>query len=494
MTSTPPPPRTNFLNRTLFHGDNLDFLRGMNSETVDLVATDPPFKKGRDFHATPDSLAAGAKFEDRWSWDKDVHPDWMDAIKDNWPKAHVLIEATRSVSGDDMAAFLCWLGVRVMECHRLLKPTGSLYLHIDHTAHAYVKALLDAIFGKTNFRNEIVWRRMGAHNDFGQGARHFGRIHDILLRYSKGPTPTWNVVHEPYKREYIKKTFRYRDPSGRRYQIQPLHAAKPGGDTLYEWKGHFPPTGRYWAYSKANMERMDAEGRIHYSNTGNPSYKLYLDESKGRTIQDLWDDIAAVYRRPSEKTGYPTQKPLALYERIIKASSKTGDMVLDPFCGCATTPIAAERLERQWVGMDIWDGAFGIVKQRMEDNRQLLKEIPVIHYSTAPPVRTDDGQEAAPDLVLVAQVPEPPGPKMSHAEMKAFLVQRHGVECRGCLRRFDDPRYLDLDHNTPRSDGGLNHVSNRLLLCGPCNRAKSNKLTLSGLRDLNRKSGWMAKG
>ena len=133
----------NFRNRTLYHGDNLDFLRGMDSETVDLVATDPPFKKGKDFHATPDSLAAGARFTDRWSWDKDVHPDWMDDIKDDWPKALAVIELAQAAYGDDMAAFLCWLGVRLMECHRLLKPTGSLYLHIDHTAHAYVKALLD---------------------------------------------------------------------------------------------------------------------------------------------------------------------------------------------------------------------------------------------------------------------------------------------------------------------------------------------------------------
>lgn len=172
----------NFRNRTLFHGDNLDYLRGMDSETVDLVATDPPFNKSKDFHATPDSLAKGAKFEDRWSWDKDVHPDWMDAIKDNWPKAHVLIEATRSVSGDDMAAYLCWLGVRVMECHRILKPTGSLYLHIDHTAHAYVKALLDAIFGRRNFQNEIVWHYGGAvrrKSDSGGSTIRFSSIRSL---------------------------------------------------------------------------------------------------------------------------------------------------------------------------------------------------------------------------------------------------------------------------------------------------------------------------
>ena len=169
-------------------------------------------------------------------------------------------------------------------------------------------------------------------------------------------------------------------------------------------------------------------------------------------------------------------------------------MVLDPFCGCATTPIAAERHKRQWIGIDQWKGAFNVVKQRMEDNRQLLVDVPEIYYSTAPPMRTDDGAEASPSLVLRVQVAEPSGPRMSHAEMKAFLIQQDGgvITCKGCHRVFDDPRYLDLDHNTPRADGGLNHVSNRLLLCGPCNRAKSNTLTLSGLRRLNRQNGWMA--
>ena len=211
-------------------------------------------------------------------------------------------------------------------------------------------------------------------------------------------------------------------------------------------------------------------------------------------MPDWWTDINSLQTWSPQRTGYPTQKPLALYERIIAASSNPGDMVLDAFAGCATTPVAAERLGRQWVGMDIWDGASEIVQQRMEDNRQLLGDIPTIHYLTAPPVRTDDGGDAAPSLKLKVQIPEPPGPKMSHADMKETLIGNEGLVCRGCLRTFDDPRYLDLDHNTPRSDGGINHISNRLLLCGPCNRAKSNTLTLSGLRRLNRKNGWMAHG
>ena len=445
--------KLNFRNRTLYHGDNLDFLRGMDSETVDLVATDPPFKKGRDFHATPDSLAAGAKFEDRWSWDKDVHPDWMDAIKDDWPEAHAVIELAQVAFGDDMGAYLCWLGVRLMECHRVLKPTGSLYLHIDHTAHAYVKTLLDGIFGKKNFRNEIVWDYTFRLMDL---PHFFNRKHDTILFYVKTHASTFSMPKTEWTREEIIKT-----------RKQKIHL----DDNGVEWI--WMPGGK--GNSKSKLKRITD----------------IIQE--GKAVSDVWT-MPIISSSSKERSGYPTQKPLALYERIIQASSNEGDVVMDPFCGCATTPIAAERLGRQWVGMDIWDGAFDIVKQRMEDNRQLLADPdPQLHYSTAPPVRTDAGQDAAPSLKLKVQILEPPGPKMTHAEMKETLIGNEGLVCKGCLRLFDDPRYLDLDHNTPRSDGGLNHISNRLLLCGPCNRAKSNTLTLTGLQRLNRRNGWMAK-
>ncbi len=427
----------NFANRTLFHGDNLPFLRGMDSETVDLVATDPPFNKSKDFHATPDSLAKGARFSDRWSWDKDVHPDWVDAIKDDWHGVWAVIEAARAAHGEDMAAFLCWLGVRIMELHRVLKPTGSLYLHIDHTAHAYAKALLDGVFGRRHFRNEIVWAYTGP----GARQRQFSRKHDTILYYSKSDAWTFNddAVRVPHKKLNTNRKGRAIDA--------PL--------------------------TPDDRDRLLKRGKIPES---------------------WWTEFSPVGRLASERLGYPTQKPLALYERIIKASSNPGDLVLDPFCGCATTPVAAERLGRQWVGMDIWDGAFGIVQKRMEDNRQLLgDEVPTITYATTAPVRSDTGLEAAPTLVLKLQIPEPPGPKMSHAEMRAILIRNHGIVCQGCLRKFDDERYLDLDHNVPRSDGGINHISNRMLLCGPCNRAKSNTLTLSGLRRLNKRNGWMSR-
>ncbi len=170
-------PDQNFANRTLYHGDNLDFLRGMNSGTVNLIATDPPFNKSRDFHATPDSLAAGAQFQDRWSWHTDIHDDWLIQIQRDEPEVWHVITAAKEVYGDDMAAFLCWLGVRLLEMHRILADDGSLYLHIDDTAHAWVKCLLDAIFGRDNFRSQILWKRTSAHSDGRQGRKQHGRVH-----------------------------------------------------------------------------------------------------------------------------------------------------------------------------------------------------------------------------------------------------------------------------------------------------------------------------
>ena len=425
----------NFANRTLYHGDNLAFLRGMNSESVHLIATDPPFNKGKDFHATPDSLAAGSRFQDRWSWADDVEQAWVDQIEDDWPAVHAVIEATKASYGQDMAAFLCFMGVRLLEMRRILKPTGSLYLHIDHTAHAYIKTLMDAVFGKENFRNEIVWGYFGPSST----KRWFPRKHDTILFYAKSNAAKFNreAVRVPYK----------------------ILVGTPGGKIIGD---------------RHDQQRVDE-----------------LRE-KGKVVEDYWTDIAPVVNQ-KEKTGYPTQKPLALYARIIAASSNLGDIVLDPFCGCATTPIAAERLGRQWVGMDIWAGTHGIVKKRMEDNRQLIQEIPgEVLLVTTPPERTDGGLEAAPFIQVTERYKEPPGPKMSRAEMYAYLLAQYSQRCQGCDRVFDDARYLELDHNTPRSDGGLNHITNRVLLCGPCNRAKSNTYTLSGLRRLNRANGWMA--
>ena len=212
---------------------------------------------------------------------------------------------------------------------------------------------------------------------------------------------------------------------------------------------------------------------------------------RGKVPEDWWE-ITFGPNNP-ERTGYPTQKPLELYDRIIAASSNPGDVVLDPFAGCATTLVAAERLGRQWLGADIWEGAADLVVRRLNDARQLLADVPpAVHVATAPPARTDDDGEAVPFLQVTERYAEPDGPRMSRAEMVEHLLRQHGPRCQGCDWHAHDPRHLELDHNTPRSDGGLNHITNRVLLCGPCNRLKSNTYTLSGLRRQNVKLGYMA--
>ena len=198
-------------NRTLFHGDNLKFLRAMDSETVHLIATDPPFNKGRDFHATPDSLAKGASFQDRWSWDKDVHEEWVDKITDDFPKVMNVIYGSRDSYGDDMGAFLCFMGVRLLEMHRVLRADGSIYVHCDPTASHYLKELMDAIFGKNNFRNEIVWKRTSGRSD----AKRFGRVHDIILFYSKSKEYVWHTQYNEHDLEYVRKAYRNEDVLGK---------------------------------------------------------------------------------------------------------------------------------------------------------------------------------------------------------------------------------------------------------------------------------------
>lgn len=484
----------NFKNRTLYHGDNLDFLRGMNSETAHLIATDPPFNKNRDFHATPNSLAAGARFKDRWRWHDDVHEEWTDSIKDDWPAVWRVIEVARAAYGDDMAAFLCWLGVRLMEMHRILRQDGSLYLHTDDTASAYLKVLLDAIFGQENLRGQIVWRRYGSHND----SKKFGRVYDMLLFYAKDGKGVWNGAWAPLDEEYVKRSYRHKDERGR-YRTAPLHTGGlSGGGYRYEFRGFT----RVWRYPEERMRALEAEGRIRQARDGAgiPERKVYLSESKGRQASNLWSDIKALTGRHRERTGYPTQKPLALYERIIRASSNEGDIVLDPFCGCATTPIAAERLKRQWVGMDIWEGALDVVKERFTRDTILRSDekhhvsLPQIHYETEPPRRSDDNELAAPSLKLKTPRAVEAWEKLSHRQMVKILenAQRSNgnVICAGCGRELER-EFMELDHITPRADGGENHIRNRILLCRPCNGRKGQYLTLRGLLRENKQVNWM---
>ena len=365
------------MRNALYYGDNLAVLREhVADESVDLVYLDPPFNSNASYNVLfrektgEESPAQIRAFTDTWEWTQETELTFEQDIIGNPavpPAVKDMISAFRQFIGRNaMMAYLVMMAPRLVELRRVLKPTGSIYLHCDPTASHYLKLLMDAVFGSTNFRNELIWKRTSAHSDVAQGARHMGRIHDTILRYSRGAEPTWNTVYVPYDQQYIDSAYRYSEESGRRYQTQPLHAARAGGDTRYEWKGKLPPPGRYWAFSRENMERLDAEGKIAYSGTGTPRYKIYLDESPGKPLQDIWDDIAAVHVKPKERLGYPTQKPEALLERIIRASSNEGDVVLDPFCGCGTAVAAAHKLGRQWLGIDITHLAVALMKNRLK--------------------------------------------------------------------------------------------------------------------------------
>ena len=381
----------NWSNRTLFHCDNLAVLRGMNGETVDLIATDPPFNKGRDFHATPDSLAAGAKFQDRWSWTDDVEGEWIDQIQDDWPAVWDVIRAARVSWGDDMGAFLCFMGVRLIALHRVLKPTGSLYLHCDPTASHYLKALLDAIFGRKNFRNEIIWRRNESGAKGSQHpARNWGSNADYLLFYTKSDQARLApYVSTVFSDQELRRKFPKVNEQGERYNTkltawrQPSMGARP--NLYYEFRGIEPPSTSGWRLSRERMEEEHRKGNIVIRD-GKLERRSYAKDFRGAAPGNLWVDTELLRGAQShERLGYLTQKPIALYERIIQASTGEGEWVLDPFAGCAPTLVAAERLGRQWVGIDIWDGASAIVQQRMADARQLLTDIPTIRYVSTPP-------------------------------------------------------------------------------------------------------------
>jgi len=522
MTTTP-----NFKNRTLYHYDNLNVLRGINSETIDLIATDPPYNKGYDFHATPDSLAKGGKFQDRWSWEDDVEQVWVDQLYDDWRSVYEVIEAARHASGDDMGAFLCWLGVRLIEMHRVLKPTGSIYLQCDSTASHYIKAIMDSIFGRKQYRSEIIWKRHGAHS---LGAKQFSAIHDIIFMYSNSNKWTWNVQYQPYSDDYIKKSFRYEDDKGR-YQAYAITGARPGSDDAYKaWKGIKPSSGRAWAlprYSKfptwinlpnenkwnnlsihEKLDILNDLNMIHWPNKkgGKPSLKRYIYDAPGKIMENVWTDINSL-TNDKERTGYPTQKPLALYERIIKASSNKGDVVLDPFAGCATTSVAAERLKRQWIGIDIWEGAHDIVLQRLEKeglaspnpNENYLFSFGEVHYENKPPVRTDEGEVSTSYLKSKYKIKAPTESweKLTHKEIRAHLLSAQCslnnlglIICAGCGRELEK-EFMQLDHINPKAQGGSNDITNRVMLCQPCNLKKSSSYTLIGLQKENKKSGWL---
>ena len=353
----------------LYFGDNLDILRQyVVDESVDLIYLDPPFNSNATYNVLfrersgEDSAAQITAFEDTWHWGWESEIAFQDVVTRGPDKVGSLLAALRQFLGqNDMMAYLTMMAQRMIELHRVLKPTGSIYLHCDPTASHYLKLLMDAVFGAGGFRSEIIWRRQSAHSD----ARNYGSVHDTILFYVKTDRFLWNQSFQPYETEYVEQYYRYTDADGRRFMSGDLGAAGlQGGGYQYEWKG----IERVWRVPVETMERLDSESRIFYTRNGIPRIKRYLDEAKGNPVQDVWTDVQSLRSWHQERLGYPTQKPEALLERIINASSNEGDVVLDPFCGCGTATVAAERLNRRWIGIDVTHLAITLVRHRLHDS------------------------------------------------------------------------------------------------------------------------------
>ncbi len=392
----PAGPSGNFTDRTIWTGDNLDILRGLNSETIDLIYLDPPFNSNKNYAAPVGSRAAGAAFKDTWTLD-DLDVAWMGLIADEHPAIAYLLDTSGKVHGKGMQSYLTMMAVRLLEMRRILKPTGSIYLHCDPYASHYLKQLMDAVLGVANYRNEIVWCYTGP----AANKRDFPRKHDVILRYSKGAAVTFNYADDLLRLPY-----------------------KPSLTM-----GHF-----------------------QVSRGGDHTTGLQEQFAKGKLVEDWW--TIPRLANSSESMGYPTQKPLALLERIIAASSNEGDWVLDPFCGCATACVAAENLGRRWIGIDISPKAAELVNIRLQ---QAMGSLFHHRYVTA---RKDIPQRT--DIAA---------PKNYRQNKHVLFGQQEGV-CNGC--KMDFPfKIFEVDHVVPKSKGGTDHIMNLQLLCPHCNKVKS---------------------
>jgi site-specific DNA-methyltransferase (adenine-specific) len=362
----------------LFYGDNLAVMRDRDcfpNDFVDLIYLDPPFNSNASYNVlfkAPDGQESHAQieaFEDTWHWTSAAEKAFDEVVHSRNSDAAELLRAMRSfLHENDMMAYLSMMAVRLLELHRVLKSTGSLYLHCDPTASHYLKILLDAIFGKENFKNEIVWRRS---HPKGHAFTRYATSHDVILYYGKDVRRTiWNQTYTPHDPIEVLKQYSLKDEDGRRYQLTSLLNPNPDRPNLtYKFLG----ATKVWRWTKERMQQEYEKGRIIVPKGGEgiPRYKRYLDEQEGIPIGDFWDDIGLA--AGSERLGYPTQKPLALLERIISASSNEDDLVLDPFCGCGTTVHAAQKLNRRWIGIDITHLAISLVKRRLIDAFPMAK-------------------------------------------------------------------------------------------------------------------------
>src|SRR5437588_6892194 len=364
---------------TLFYGDNLFILREhILSESVDLIYLDPPFNSSRNYnvlfkdeHGT-ESEAQITAFEDTWHWNLEAEHTYAELLTEAPDHVGKMIESLRGFIGDNqMMAYLVMMAARLVELHRVLKPTGSLYLHCDPTASHYLKIILDTIFNPQNFRNEIIWKRQSAHSD---AKTKFADVTDTILFYAKTKETKFNPQYGIHDPKYIENFYRFDDNDGRGpYRLDNITSPNPRPNMMYEWLG-FPWPQKGWRFQRETMQKLHDEGRIYYPRhkdgtfdvTKRPAVKRYLNEQEGSIITNAWIDINPLHSSDAERLGYPTQKPLALLERIIQSSSNCNDVVLDPFCGCGTAIASAQKLGRKWIGIDITHLSIALQKYRLE--------------------------------------------------------------------------------------------------------------------------------
>lgn len=527
----------NAVNRGVYISDNLPFLRSLNDECVELVCIDPPFAKNDTFNKADSELKPalspdekenekllmnqwgasnlreaerlgiewpeqiGAGFTDIWSWEKDVHEEWVEGIEADYPAVYAVIQAASNIRNDGIDAYLCYMAIRLIEIQRVLKPTGSLYLHCDRTANGYIRQLLDAVFGHGNFRSEIIWKRSHAK---GNADASFHNNVDSIFYYTKTSEFTWNKQFVAMTDEY-KTRFRMVDSDGRRYETGNLKAPGGRGGHMYEWNG---VTAR-WRWPIERMKAAHDAGMLHYTRNGGARSKAYLDESKGVAVGALWTDINPLNSQATERTGYSTQKPVDLAQRIIAASTHEGDVVLDCFAGCAYAAVAAEMLGRRWAACDINPRAWTVFKRQFNkpdlvllkcndgtSGQQVIGSEPMVtvHGPTELPDRTSPVSDIEPPTFDVPErkfkVPTSIIPEQDMLN-ELLKLSDYKAWCCGFANRRPDgsvvetTRNFHLDHIDPKSKQGSNQIPNRAPLCPHHNIRKGNKrIHLEDYREL----------
>ncbi|HEY1602481.1 MAG TPA: DNA methyltransferase [Pirellulales bacterium] len=382
----------------LYYGDNLDVLRRyVDDESVDLVYLDPPFKSDQNYNvlfAEQDGSRSAAQiqvFEDTWKWDQGAAAAYQEVVESGEQVSLAMQAMRQALGNNDMLAYLAMMAPRLVQLRRTLKSTGAIYLHCDQTASHYLKVLLDAVFSPENFRSEIIWKRTTSHND---ARRNFGIVSDCIFYYVKSSVAPFFRQFKSYDPKYIESKYRHVDAAGRIYRLSDMRSPHPRPNLTYDYKGHKPhPNG--WAVSLEKMKQMDADGLLEFpkKKDGRIQARRYLDERQGMPINNVWDDIPPINAMAQERLGYPTQKPEALLERIINASSKEGDTILDPFCGCGTTIAAAQKLGRKWIGIDITNLAISLIKHRLQTAYGETVKYKVI----GEPVSVEDAEQLAHD-------------------------------------------------------------------------------------------------